>query len=200
MWYNGGGRGRKPRALSAMEPEVPVKYLRRLIWYVCTRLLILCIVLGLMTMTFYFSMNATNIYIILKDGMAKRAQVVMMGADEDLSLYFSSACMERDALLSDVRSGQSVYQTYYNVTGFDHRISLDWFWCWPWEDEAYATITESIPAIDGKVKASARDTAAAAGETVPALKWATTQYEVKLSRENGQWYIRQLTVKGAADQ
>ena len=73
-----------------------MKYLRRLVWYLSSRLLILFCVLGLMTMAFYFSMNATNIYIILKDGMAKRAQVVMMGEDENLNAYFSSAYLERD--------------------------------------------------------------------------------------------------------
>ena len=171
-----------------------MKYLRRLIWYVTTRLLIAVCVLGLMTMAFYFSMNATNSYIILKDGMAKRAQVIMMGADENLAPYFSSAYLERDAQLAEARNGQSAYQNYYNITGFDHRINLDWFWCWPWEDTATATITERIPAIDGKLKASAREAAAAAGISMSAPKWQTTQYSVLLSRENNQWRIRNLTV------
>lgn len=171
-----------------------MKYLRRLIWYVSSRLLVLCCVLGLMTMAFYFSMNATNIYIILKDGMAKRAQVVMMGAEEDLSKYFAPACLERDAQLSEARNGQSAYQNYYSITGFDHRISMDWFWCWPWEDTAQATITERIPAIDGKLKASAREAAATVGVSASAPKWQTTQYTVLLSRENGQWRVRNLSI------
>lgn len=171
-----------------------VKYLRRLIWYVSSRLLILLSVLGVMTMAFYFSMNATNIYIILKDGMAKRAQVIMMGAEESLTPYFSSAYLERDAQLLEARNGQSAYQNYYNITGFDHRVNLDWFWCWPWEDTARATITERIPAIDGKLKASARDAASASGITISSPKWQTTQYTVLLSRENGQWRIRNLTI------
>lgn len=169
-----------------------MKYLRRLILYISSRLLVVCCVLGLMTMAFYISMNATNIYIILKDGMAKRAQVVMMGAEEDLTRYFSNACLERDSQLTDAKNGLSPYQYYYNITGFDHRVTMDSFWCWPWEDTARATITERIPAIDGRVKASAREAAAAANLTVP--KWQTTQYSVLLSRENGQWHIRNLTV------
>ena len=52
-----------------------MKYLRRLIWYIATRLMIITGILGLMTIAFYFSMNASNIQIILKDGMARRAQV-----------------------------------------------------------------------------------------------------------------------------
>ncbi len=171
-----------------------MKYLRRLIWYAASRLLVLLGVLGLMTMAFYFSMNASNIYIILKDGMAKRAQVIMMGADEKLDLYFSPSYLDRDVQLTEARSGLSAYQNYYSITGFDHRLNLDWFWCWPWEDTARATITERIPAIDGKLKASAREAAAAAGISLSSPKWATTQYSVMLSRENRQWRIRNLTM------
>lgn len=176
--------------------EAYVKYLRRLIWYVSSRLLALCLILGLVTMVFYFSMNATNIYIILKDGMAKRAQVVMMGADESqLDPYFSAGYIERDAMVAEARNGQSTYQNYYSITGFDHRLNLDWVWCWPWEDSARATITERIPAIDGKLRASAREIVAASGVTLPATpKWQTVQYTVLLSRENNQWRIRNLTV------
>ena len=168
-----------------------MKYLRRFTWYLASRLLVLCCVLGLMTLGFYFSMNATNIYIVLKDGMAKRAQVIMMGAEENLDQYFSASYLDRDPQLIEAMNGQSAYQKYYSITGFDHRISMDWFWCWPWEDTARATITERIPAIDGKVKSSARGTA---GMSLSAPKWQTTQYAVLLSREDGRWRIRSLTV------
>ena len=106
-----------------------MKYLRRLIWYVSSRLLIILCVLALVTTAFYFSMNATNIYIILKDGMAKRAQTVMMGAEDDLSRYFSPAYLERDAMLVNAAAGLSDYRNYYAITGLDHRIHLDSFWC-----------------------------------------------------------------------
>ena len=160
-----------------------MKYLRRLIWYVSSRLLILCCVLGLMITAFYFSMNATNIYIVMKDGMARRAQVVMMGQEADLNRYFSSAYLERDDMLDN-----TLYQENYSITGFDHRISLDSFWCWPWDDTARATITERIPAIDGKLRASARDSG------LPGVPvWQSVQYSVLLSRENGQWRIKNMT-------
>ena len=42
---------------------------------------LLLTLLSLFTVTFYYAMNATNIYIVLKDGMAKRAQVIMMEED-----------------------------------------------------------------------------------------------------------------------
>ncbi len=168
-----------------------MKYLRRLVWYLATRLLVLCCVLGLMTMAFYFAMNATNIYIILKEGMAKRAQVVMMAEDEStVQNYFTATCIASDRVLSIARNGESPY-ILYDVTGFDHRLSLEWVWCWPWEDTARATIVESIPSIDGKVIASYKEQLSEAEWRVP--EWQSARYSVVLSRENGQWRIKNLT-------
>ena len=171
-----------------------MKYLRRLIWYVTSRLFIICCVLGLMITAFYFTMNATNIYIILKDGMAKRAQVIMMGEDDStLGNYFASTYLARDGELIDAQNDHSIYQSYYNIKGIDHRLSLSWVWCWPWEDSARATVTESVPAIDGKAKSSSREALATLGlPTDP--KWNSAEYSVVLSRENGQWHIKNLTL------
>ena len=44
-----------------------MKYLRRLVWHIASRLLVVCLVLGLMVVAFYYAMNVTNIYIVLKD-------------------------------------------------------------------------------------------------------------------------------------
>lgn len=172
-----------------------MKYVRRLIWYTATRLLALCCILGLMTLAFYYSMNASNIYILLKDGMARRAQCIMMGTEEkELVNYFASNYLERDDALNAARSGQSSYQNFYDVTGFDHRLNMSWMWCWPWEDTARATIEERIPAIDGKLKASARDQASALSLTSAPPKWQSARYQVILARENGHWRIRNLTL------
>ena len=46
-----------------------MKHLRRLIWYAASRLMLITLVLGMMVVAFYYAMNATNIYIVLKDGM-----------------------------------------------------------------------------------------------------------------------------------
>lgn len=170
-----------------------MKYLRRFLWFVVSRLAIILVVLGLITTAFYFSMNATNIYITLKDGMAKRAQVVLMDTGDDLSVYFAPAYLERDPLLLDVQNGSSTYRNFYSVTGIDHRIRLDSFWCWPWDDTARATITESIPGIDGKLKSSVREQALAL--SLPSQpKWQSVQYHVLLTRENNQWRIKNLSV------
>ena len=38
-----------------------MKYLRRLIWFIASRLLLIVLILGLMVIAFYYAMNLTNV-------------------------------------------------------------------------------------------------------------------------------------------
>ena len=68
-----------------------MKYIRRLLMYLSSRLFVLVLIVSLCVVSFYYAMNVTNMQIILKDGMAKRAQVVMGMTDvSELSSYFQS--------------------------------------------------------------------------------------------------------------
>ena len=157
-------------------------HLRRLVWFIASRLLIALLLLGILTVTFYYAMNATNIYVIIKDGMARRAQVIMMDEPvESLDAYFAPTWLERDSLLQSALNGTGPYQNT-NVTGFDHRISLSRVWCWPWDSIATVTVTERIPAIDGK----------SVSGTVPA--WQSGKYTMVLSKESGNWKIRTISL------
>ena len=172
-----------------------MKYINRFVWYIATRLMVCCFVLSVLVFAFYYAMNASNIYIILKDGMAKRAQVIMLDADEEqLESYFSTNYLERDEALTAHRDGTDVYSRYYSITGFDHRVKLTWVWCWPWEDTAKAYFEERIPAIDGKLNSAGKEEAQALGLTSSPPKWQSARYQVVLSRENGQWRIKNLTL------
>lgn len=171
-----------------------MKYLRRLIWYFATRLLVITIIVGLMSVVFYYAMNYSNIQIIMKDGMASRARVVMMGEDPgELTKYFQNGFLEKDSVMRAVRQGGSPYEDY-NVRGIDHRLSIDFFWLWPWDNAVELTVTESIPRIDGRIKGTRAE--AAIAESGPSAvyppSWQTTTYKATLVRENYQWKIRSL--------
>lgn len=158
-----------------------MRYLRRLVWFIASRLFIILILIGILTVTFYYAMNATNIYVVIKDGMVRRAQVIMMEEPvTSLDQYFTSSWIERDDLLQSAVNGSGPYQNV-RVTGFDHRISLSRVWSWPWEDSATATVTERIPSIDGR----------AVSGTVPV--WQGGTYTMLLTRESGNWKIRNIT-------
>ena len=160
--------------------------LRRFIWYLASRLLLIIVLLGLCTVTFYYAMNASNIYVVLKDGMAKRAQVIMMGEDAtELNKYFQSSFLQRDQ--------------YYTIRGIDHRLELTWMWCWPWESTARVEFSEKIPRIDGRLNRTYADAAKAlygdGYETPP--KWQGGRYTATLVKENNQWHIKSITLKEA---
>ena len=173
-----------------------MKYLRRGIWYIASRLFVLCLILGIAITVFYYAMNLTNLQIILKDGMAGRAKVIM-GIEEDtetLKRYFQTSYLQTDEELIAAQTGNSVYADY-NVRGIDHRMSMGFLWTWPWDTGVRLTITERIPRIDGRVKGTRADEVIAkkgAGAVYPP-SWPETQYRVNLVKENGQWKIRNLT-------
>ena len=170
--------------------------LRRFIWYLASRLFLILAVLSLCVVTVYYAMNATNIYIVLKDGMAKRAQVIMMDEPAtDLTKFFQGSYLQRDENLLLAIDGKSPY-SYYNVRGIDHRLRMSWMWCWPWEDTARAVFTETIPRIDGRVSGSYADNARAlygeGYESPP--RWQGGKYTATLVKENNQWHIRSIAL------
>ena len=172
--------------------------LRRFVWYLASRLLILLVLLGFAVVTFYYFMNVTSISIILKDGMALRAQVIMMDEDPDeLTKYFQTTYLQRDENLLLAMDDQSPY-ALYTVRGIDHRLKLTWMWCWPWDTTAKAEFTERIPRIDGRINRTYEETAIALYgennyESPPA--WQAASYSATLVKENDQWHIRSIQVK-----
>ena len=168
-----------------------MKHLRRLVWHIASRLLIITTVLGLLVTGFYYAMNMTNIYIVLKDGMARRAQVVMMTEDvTELRKYFYDSFLNRDAAVQTVVNGTSPYQAY-NIVGIDHRLSMGFTWVWPWDGTARVDVTERIPAIDGRVKGGvAEDYIDSYGnDALYPPDWISARYRATLVKENGQWKI-----------
>ena len=175
-----------------------MKYLRRGIWFIAGRLMVICLVLGLMITVFYYTMNLSNVQIVLKDGMAGRAKYVMGVSTQrsDLEKFFQPACLDADALVTATDQGTSPYADY-NIRGIDHRLEMGFFWIWPWENNIRMEITERIPRIDGRVKGLKADEVIASrgGGAVYPPEWPEGTYRIQLTRENGQWKIRAMTRK-----
>ena len=173
-----------------------MKYLRRIVWFFASRLLIACLILGLIMTVFYYTMNLSNIQIVLKDGMANRAKYIM-GMEttrKDLEKYFLNVCLENDSEILLTEEGNSAYRDY-NVRGIDHRLEMGFLWVWPWDNGVRLSITEKVPRIDGRVKGSKAEEAIAQGgaDAVYPPAWKEASYRALLTRENGQWKIKTLT-------
>ena len=173
-----------------------MRVLRRTVWYIASRLFLVCLILGIAITVFYYAMNLSNIQIIVKDGMAKRAKVIM-GIDGDsggLGKYFQTACMSSDTELMAALNGNSAYADY-KVRGIDHRLELGFVWIWPWETTARLNITENIPRIDGRAKGTKADELIeknGPGALYPP-EWAEGRYRITLIKENNQWKIKNMT-------
>ena len=173
-----------------------MKYLRRIVWFFANRLLVLCLILGLIMTVFYYTMNLSNIQIVLKDGMANRAKYIMGMENnrKELDKYFQTGCLENDNAVRAADEGNSPYENY-NVRGIDHRLEMGFMWVWPWENSVRLTIKEKIPRIDGRVKGSKADEVIAkeGNEALYPPAWQDAEYRAYLTRENGQWKITTLT-------
>lgn len=160
-------------------------YIRRMVWFIASRLVILCILLGMLVCGFFMCMNLANVYIVLDEGLEKRAEVILTREEaEELNKYFHYDFLNADPALARAFDGTSVYDDY-TITDFEYELTIESLWSWPWDNYATCTIVERIPSITGKVISSRANEVP---EEVP--KWAGGRYDITLVKEDGNWKIR----------
>ena len=167
-----------------------MKYLRRLLWFIASRMIMFSVIISLLILTFYLAMNTANIYILLDDGMKLRTSVILTREDaNELRNFFTDDYLNQDQVLNVGLSLDSSPYADYNITDYNHILSLEWMWSWPWEDRAQATIVERVTNITGTVLAE-RESRLKNGliSSTPPI-WNGGRYQVTLIRQNGQWKI-----------
>ena len=159
-------------------------YLRRLVWFVASRLILICILLGMLVCAFYMCLNTANIYVILTDGLKQRAEVILTQQDaEKLNYYFHADFLSTDPALEGAFDGTSVYDDY-TITDFDYELTIERLWAWPWDSHATCTIVERVPEITGSVISSRKSEASA---EIPS--WRGGRYDLTLVKSGGSWKI-----------
>lgn len=159
-------------------------HLRRLVWFIASRLIILCIILGIVVCAFYMCLNTANIYVILSDGLKQRANVILTQEDaESLNFYFHADFLSTDPALEGAFDGTSVYDDYI-ISDFDYELKIEKLWAWPWDSYATCTVVERVPEITGDVISSRKSEAS---PTVPS--WQGGRYDITLVKVNGSWKI-----------
>lgn len=171
-----------------------MRFVRRFIWFVLSRLFLISSLIAIFSMCFYYAMNAADIFIVLKDGMAERAQVIMYSDKVDsLNKYFLPAYIERDESLQLKLQGQSPY-SWYKIRGIDHRLEVKWLWTWPWENNASVDFVERIPHIDGTILSRYRQVVLSQSDAsaLNPPRWPSGKYRATLVHENGRWLIKSI--------
>lgn len=166
-----------------------MKYIRRFMWFLSSRLVIFTLVVGILVLVFYTCLNISNIYILLSDGMKARAQVMLTREDpEQLNNYFRAEFLTGDEALNLALGPSSPYVDY-EITDFEYKLSIESVWCWPWQDTALATIVERIPKITGQVVSSRSEAVEDGSLPSTPPTWQGGRYEITLYRSNGQWKV-----------
>lgn len=159
-------------------------YIRRLIWFIASRLIILCILAGMLVCGFFMCLNISNIYIILDEGLEKRVEVVLTREEaEELNKYFHYDFLNADPALAGAFDGSSVYGSY-TISDYEYEMKIERLWAWPWDQYATCTVTEQVHDIAGKVIPSR---AADVPAEIPA--WQGGRYNLTLVKENGLWKV-----------
>ena len=158
-------------------------HLRRLVWFIATRLILICIIGGMLVCGFYMCLNTANIYVILNDGLEKRVEVILSRQEaEKLNFYFHPDFLSIDPALEGAFDGSSVYDDY-TISDFEYDLEIEKLWAWPWDDYATCTVVERVPSITGRVISSR----SGASATVPG--WQGGRYDITLVKTGGNWKI-----------
>lgn len=157
-----------------------------------TRLVMISVIVGLLTLVFYLAMNTANIYLLLSDGMKLRTEVILTRENaEEMTSFFTDEFLINDETLAIGLSQQSPYVDY-NIDSFNYEMSMEWMWAWPWENTATATIVERVPRIVGSVRSSSQSLVKAGTISATPPAWYGGRYTVTLQRIAGQWKIAGL--------
>ena len=161
-----------------------MQYVRRLTWFVAGKMILICVLLGMLVCGFFMALNGSNIYVVLKDGMQKRVDVILTRQQaEELNKYFHADFLIADEALGGALNGMSAYSDY-SITGFEYELTVEKLWAWPWDNYANCTVVERVPSISGSVISSRRSEVS---ERIP--RWQGGRYDVTLVKVGGEWKI-----------
>lgn len=159
-------------------------YFRRFVWFIASRLLIFCILAGMLLCGFFMCLNLANVYVILDEGLEKRVEVILTREDaQELNKYFHYDFLNADPALAGAFDGTSVYSDYV-ISDFEYDLKIEKLWAWPWDDYATCTVVERVPSITGKVLSSRANEVSA---DIP--KWQGGRYNLTLIKDDGLWKI-----------
>lgn len=162
-----------------------MKYVRRFMFFIASRLVIITLCVALLLCAFYMAYNMGNAYILVTEGLEKRVDVCLTRQDYvELNKYFTVGFLNSDPVLAVSTSANSPY-IYYTINSYDYDVKISSLQAWPWDNEMSCVVTEYVNDISGSVKASyARE----ASSQIP--EWASGRYKVYLAKQSdGSWKI-----------
>lgn len=161
----------------------------RFIAFMLKNIIVVCVVIALCAAGFFITMNYSNLYVLLNDGMKERANVILFNNDTtNMSQYFTNYFMENDAYIALREQYGS-----YDINTFGYKMECGSLITWPWASRTTIYIDEAVYSIDGHIDTTvlSKDEAMAAGKYYPPA-WRSARYKVVLIKADDQWRIESL--------
>ncbi len=169
---------------------------KKALFYICTRLALALVLVGIIVGTFFSSMKTSNVYFLLNDALKARLDVIILGDDiEDRSKFFSYNYLQNKEY-SDLKEKYSLYI----ISNYGHKLEYGGLFVWPWQKSVTVTVKEAVFAINGELDTTQMSKADAMAHdlyNVPA--WNNSVYRVKLVYENGSWLVDSVVRRGDFD-
>ena len=174
-----------------------MKKLIRFISFILSKIIVITLVFLLCAAGFMVSMNVSNLYVMLNDGMKERANVILYNHDTSgMSKYFTSYFMENDEYLT-LREKYSKYR----VNTYGYNLQIESLLIWPWATNATIYVNEAVYSIDGAIDTTIydKDQAMLSGTYYPP-QWQNYRYKVTLIKsQDGLWHIEDLEAVSTYD-
>lgn len=154
---------------------------KRTAWYIFRTALILAIIVTVLSLAFFFAMDASNIYIIVTEGMTLRIDCTLGGSDpNEMYEYFLADFVESD----DLTHNSDYF--LYDIETYDYRLDINGLGLFPFASHANMTVTERVPYIVGEAGPNAPSA------SVP--EWTPARYKVSCTKIDGRWFISDVTL------
>ncbi|MBR5948061.1 MAG: hypothetical protein IKZ82_05365 [Clostridia bacterium] len=171
----------KKKKVQTDEDQSPIGVARRSIWYILRLLLVITLVVGLCYFALVEAMYMSNIYIIVTEGLERRADCILGNrSSTELAEYFTKEWIIRD---EDIDSGK--YDAF-RVDSYDYRLTIEKMSVYPWSKEASIRVLEQVVNIQASpYNDSNKD---------PVPQWEGSRMEIRLEKIDNRWYITLIRV------
>jgi len=166
-----------------------VKYLTRFLTFIAKKAVVILVVLALVSTAFTCAMNLSNMFILVNDGMAMRANVILGKTDADeLPKFFTHEYIASEPAFADS------YYWKYDLYGSSYSLKIEKLWAWPWQSTVTCRVRERV-ILEAYLKVEHQnEQQLATTEKFPADPWHNYVYDVVLRKlSDGSWVIARIT-------
>jgi len=156
----------------------------RIVFFILRKLILVIVAVFLIGITFFAARDIANIYIVINEGLEKRASVILgQNIDSEfLNRFFSERFLNEDNMLNN-----NIFEEF-NVYDYRMRIRIATFLVMPWDNSAQISVEEVVFNIMGEPRNSE-------GGLAKPPAWENGKKEIILLREEGRWQINSIVLK-----